>query len=287
MKELFFQFVKIGRMIKIEHSVFALPYAWAGLFLAAGGLPPISVFIWLSLAMICVRSFAMTFNRIVDKPYDCENPRTSQRALCTGEIDLWQAWLFCLVMALGFILFCYCLNKICLVLAVPVLFFVAIYSLLKRFTPICHYWLGGSLGLAPVAGWLALNNGSPCYAQIMLFCAVTFWVAAFDIYYAFQDTDFDKDFGLHSIPADWGDKSAMTIAAFSHILTVIFLVLTGIVAGLGWPWYVFCAMIGALLAAEHKLVKPDDLRNINMAFFTLNGIISPLVLVGIILGTYI
>lgn len=287
MKGLVFQFLKICRMIRIEHSIFALPYAWAGMLLAADGMPPVAPLIFLTLAMICVRSFAMTFNRIADRSLDCQNSRTQNRALCTGEIDLWQAWLFCAVMACGFIGFCACLNRICLVLALPTLLFVAVYSLLKRFSSICHYWLGACLGLAPLAGWLALGPSASFSGPLMLFCAVTFWVGAFDIYYSFQDLDFDRDFGLHSVPADYGEKTAMAIAGFSHALTVLFLVLTGVVANLAWPWYGFCAGIAVLLIWEHYLVKPDDLKNINMAFFTLNGIIAPLVLAGVILGLYI
>lgn len=286
MKGLMFQFLKICRMIRIEHSIFALPYAWAGMFLAAKGMPPIEPLVFLTLAMICVRSFAMTFNRIADRGQDCQNPRTANRALCTGEIDLWQAWLFCAIMAGGFVGFCACLNRFCLVLALPTLLFVAIYSFLKRFSPICHYWLGACLGLAPLAGWLALGTSSSFYGPVMLFCAVTFWVGAFDIYYSFQDLDFDRDFGLHSVPSDYGEKTAMTIAGFSHVLTVVFLILTGIVTNLGWIWYAFCVGIAVLLGWEHRLVQPDDLKNINTAFFTLNGIIAPLVLIGIILGLY-
>lgn len=286
MEGFFSQFVKICGMIRIEHSIFALPYAWAGMFLAARGMPPFWPLLWLTLAMICVRSFAMTFNRLADLRIDSQNPRTAERALCTGEIDWKQACIFCAIMGAGFVIFCACLNMICFALSVPVLFFVAFYSFLKRFSPVCHYWLGASLGLAPLAGWLGLNNGSSCLPQLLLLCGVTFWVAAFDIYYSFQDLEFDRGFGLHSIPADWGPTSAMRLSAFSHTLTVVFFVFAGMAANLGWPWYALCASIAVLLAFEHNMVNPDDLHNINTAFFTLNGIIAPLVLAGVILGIY-
>lgn len=280
------QFGDICRMIKIEHSIFALPYAWAGAFLAAAGLPPWPAMLWLTVAMVAVRSFAMTFNRIADLDFDAANPRTRTRPLVTGAISLGQAKIFCWLAALIFIAACACLNMICFCLSVPALLFAAAYSLIKRFSPFSHFWLGATLGLAPLAGWLAVDPSSLGIAAIMLFFAVTFWVGAFDVYYAFQDLEFDSKSGLHSLPADFGGGAALALAGFSHAMTVIFLVLTGITARLGWPWYVLCAAIAILLLWEHRLVKPDDLRHVNTAFFTLNGIISPLVLVGIITGIY-
>lgn len=273
-------------MIKIEHSIFALPYAWAGAVLAAHGLPSYRALIYLTLGMVAVRSFAMTFNRLADVKYDCDNPRTCKRPLCTGEISQTWASMFCGGCALVFILACWGLNQICLILSVPALIFAAFYSFLKRFSPLSHFWLGATLGLAPLAGWLAVNPGYLGLPAIMLFFAVTFWVGAFDIYYAFQDLDFDIKRGLHSLPADLGPHTALALAAFSHTITVIFLILTGLSASLGWPWYALCASIAILLVWEHRLVSADDLSRINTAFFTLNGIISPLVLAGIILGIY-
>lgn len=280
-------FVDTCRMIKIEHSVFALPWAWAGAFLAARGLPGILPLLFLTLAMVAARSFAMTFNRIADLRYDRENPRTSGRPLVTGDITLPNAWIFCLATALVFIGSCAMLNSLCLILSVPALIFSGSYSYLKRFTPLCHFWLGATLGLAPLAGWLAVDPSFPGLAVIMLFLAVVFWVGAFDIYYAFQDLEFDSDWGLHSMPVDLGPRGAMCLAGFSHTLTIIFLALTGMAASLSWPWYVLCAAIAVLLCVEHHIVRPGDLRYVNTAFFTLNGIISPLVLAGIILGIYI
>lgn len=278
------QFGHICQMIKIEHSIFALPYAWAGTILAARGWPGWKIMVFLTLAMVAVRSFAMTFNRIVDLRYDLENPRTSKRPLCTGEISPRAAKWFCLIAGFVFVLSCMYINLTCLLLSVPALIFSATYSLLKRYTPLCHYWLGATLGLAPLAGWLAYTPDSLGLPAIMLFLGVTFWVGAFDVYYSFQDLDFDRRSGLHSLPADTGGECAMHLAAFSHILTIIFFLLTGLSAHLGWPWYVLCCGVGLLLLWEHRLVKPEDLRHVNTAFFTLNGIISPLILAGVILG---
>lgn len=280
------QFCDICRMIKIEHSIFALPWAWAGAFLAAGQWPGWQPMFFLTVAMVAVRSFAMTFNRIVDLEYDRQNPRTAMRPLVTGAISIRQAWIFCAIMSVIFIGACAFLNLVCLALAVPALAFSAAYSYMKRIMPWCHYWLGATLGLAPLAGYLAVSPLSLGISAIMLFFAVTFWVGAFDVYYAFQDMEIDQKSGLHSLPADMGADTAMALAAFSHLMTVIFLFLTGFAALLGWPWYALCAAVAILLFYEHRLVNPKDLRRINTAFFTFNGVISPLVLAGIILGLY-
>lgn len=276
----------ICRMIKIEHSIFALPYAWAGAFLAAHGLPNPYILLFLTIAMVGVRSFAMTFNRIVDLRYDRLNPRTAQRPLGKGQIKLWHAWFFCIFMALVFIGACAFINSLCLMLSIPALLFAAIYSFLKRISSLCHFWLGATLGLAPLAGWLSVQPQYLGLAPLMLFFAVTFWVGAFDVYYSFQDLEFDRNYNLHSLPADFGEDTAMALAGFSHAMTIIFLLLTGLEAKLGWPWYLLCLIIAVLLIVEYRLVKPNDLKYVNTAFFTFNGIIAPLVLAGVIFGIY-
>jgi 4-hydroxybenzoate polyprenyltransferase len=285
MPPLFGQFGDICRMIKIEHSVFALPYAYAGAVLAAGGPPPARSLIFLTVGMVAARSFAMAFNRIVDLDFDRANPRTRDRPLVTGKISLRQTGAFCLAAAFLFIAACACLNTVCLLLSVPALLFAAAYSLLKRFTALCHFWLGATLGLAPLAGWLSVTPQSLGLAPALLFFAVTFWVAAFDIYYAFQDMDFDSAHGLYSMPSAAGAETALAVAAFSHAMTAVFLPLAGFAAGLSWPWYVVCAAVAALLLLEHRLARAKNSRHVNTAFFTLNGIISPVVLAGVILGT--
>ena len=280
----FGNFADICRMVKIEHSIFALPYAWAGAVLAARGLPSLRSLFFLTLAMVAVRSFAMAFNRLAVLPFDRKNPRTQQRPLVTGKISVGQTKIFCLFMATLFVLCCACLNSLCLWLAPLALAVSAVYSLTKRFTPLCHYWLGATLGLAPIAGWISVNPVSMDLSPILLMLAVLFWVGAFDIYYSFQDMNIDPLQGLHSVPADFGADTALAIAGFSHIMTSIFLVLAGMEAELSLAWFVVCAAIAALLFWEHRLMKPQDLRNVNMAFFTLNGIVSPVMLVGIALG---
>ncbi|MBR4742399.1 MAG: putative 4-hydroxybenzoate polyprenyltransferase [Desulfovibrio sp.] len=279
-------FANYCNMIKIEHSIFALPYAWAGCCLATKGLPSLYTFFWLTLAMVGIRSFAMGINRIVDLPYDMANTRTQNRALVTGLITIQQTMLFCVIMAILFIFSCSMLNDLCFWLSIPALFICGIYSYLKRITPLCHFWLGGTLGLAPIAGWLSVQPNTLPLVPILLFFAVLFWVAAFDIYYSFQDIEFDRTYGLNSVPANYGSQTALAIAGFSHTMTVIFLFLMGFEAGLSSWWYIITGMIAVLLLTEHSIMRPNDLRQIDTAFFTLNGIISPAMLVGVLLGLF-
>lgn len=279
-------FSALCRMVKIEHSIFALPYAFSGAFLAADGVPPWQSLLWLTVAMVGVRSFAMAFNRVADLRYDRLNPRTQGRPLVTGDISPAQTWAFCAFMAAVFIGACAAINTLCLLLAVPALLFSAGYSLLKRFTWICHFWLGATLGLAPLAGWISVTE-SVTLTPLLLFWAVTFWVAAFDIFYSCQDVEFDREQGLHSVPADFGIPSALVIAAFSHCVTAIFFGLMGLSAHLSVYWYAVWLCISAILLWEHRLMKPDDLSRVNTAFFTLNGIISVVVFAGVLLGLYL
>ena len=279
----FGNFGALCRMVKIEHSVFALPWAWAGAVLAAGGMPEWKPLVFLTLAMVAVRSFAMAFNRVADLPFDSKNPRTAGRPLVTGEITPAQTWAFCGVMAAVFIACCAAINTLCLMLSVPALLFAGGYSLVKRFSWLCHYWLGATLGLAPLAGWIAVTSHFTL-TPVLFCCAVTFWVAGFDIFYSCQDVDFDRSMRLFSVPACFGVEGALHIAAFSHVMTALFLLLGGWSAGMSVWWYVVWAAVSAVLLWEHRLVKPEDLSRVNMAFFTLNGIISPVILAGVIAG---
>lgn len=282
----FGSFAALCRMVKIEHSIFALPYAYSGAFLAAGGMPSWQTLLWLTVAMVAVRSFAMAFNRVADLRYDRINPRTMGRPLVTGEISPFQAWAFCAFMGMVFVLACAGMNTLCLLLSGPALVFAAMYSVLKRFTWLCHFWLGATLGLAPLAGWISVAE-SVSLTPVLLFWAVTFWVAAFDIFYSCQDVDFDKTQGLHSVPGDFGMPAALVISAFSHVITSLFLLLAGWSAGLSVYWYVIWLAISVILLWEHRLVKPDDLTRVDTAFFTLNGIISVVVFAGVLSGLYL
>ncbi len=273
------------RMIKIEHSIFALPFAYAGSFLAQMGMPSWRSLLFLTIAMVAVRSFAMAFNRLVDLPFDKLNPRTAKRPLVTGEISVLQTRIFCAVTSVIFIASCAALNEICLYLSVPALLFAAGYSYTKRFTWLCHFWLGATLGLAPLAGWLSVT---PTFAMtpVLFFFAVSFWVAGFDIFYSCQDVDFDKKHALCSVPAHFGVGKALVIAAFSHVCTAIFLLLGGAHAELNFWWYLLWAIMSGVLLWEHTLVKENDLSRVNTAFFTLNGLIAVAVLVATLLGIF-
>ena len=279
----FGNFPAICRMIKIEHSVFALPFALAGAFLAARGLPPWPVLLWLVVAMVGIRSFAMAFNRVADLRFDRLNPRTQKRPLVTGEITLSQAWAFIACNAALFVFACAMLNSLCLTLAPVALCMSAVYSLLKRVTWLCHFGLGCVHALSPLAGWLSVD---PHFAltPFLFSWGVLFWLAGFDILYACQDADFDRSVGLHSIPADLGIPRALTIAVFCHANTAIFFLMGGVLAGLSLGWYLVWALITGILLWEHTLIKADDLSRINLAFFTLNGFVALAFLPGVILG---
>ena len=278
----FGNFGAICRMIKIEHSIFALPFAYAGAFLAKRETPDFMTLLILTAAMVGIRSFAMAFNRIADLPFDRQNPRTMNRPLVTGEITLWQTWRFCALMVAMFVISCAALNEACLILSFPTLLLAALYSYTKRFTWLCHFVLGAVIGLAPVAGWLAVR---PEFAlpQILLAAAVLFWIAGFDILYACQDLGFDNTNGLRSLPVRYGAATALTAAAFCHVNTVLFLLLTGIAVELSFGWYACLAVSAGVLYWEHSIVSPTDLSRLRTAF-AVNGPVSLLLLVGTLLG---
>lgn len=282
----FGSFAAICRMIKIEHSVFALPFAFAGAFIASGGVPAWKPLLLLTIAMVAVRSFAMAFNRVVDLPFDSRNPRTQNRPLVTGEITRLQTWGFIAVMALVFVLACAGLNRLCLMLSPLALGISALYSVMKRFTWLCHFVLGAVLGLAPLAGWLSVD---PVFTlpAVLLFWGVLFWVAGFDILYSCQDTAFDIEVGLHSVPARFGIPTALVISTFCHVNTVVFFLLAGWAAGLSWAWYPVWGIVSLVLVLEHRLIKADDLSRVNMAFFTLNGVVSIVVFAGVVAGIFV
>lgn len=271
-------------MIKIEHSVFALPFAYSGAFLAAGGWPGMRALFFLTLAMVGIRSFAMAVNRIADLPYDRLNPRTSGRALVTGELSVRQAWGFTAFMAALFVASCAALNVLCLALSPLCLLSAAAYSYAKRYTWLCHFVLGLVIGLAPIAGWLSV---SPSFSltSLLLGLAVLFWIAGFDILYACQDVNFDAGAGIRSLPVRFGLQGALLVSAFCHVNTVLFLFLAGLAAQLSLGWYFALAGTAALLWWEHSLVGPDDLSKIRLAF-ALNGPVSLLLLLGVLLGVW-
>src|ERR1700720_4746273 len=271
-------------MIKFEHSVFALPFALTGALLAARathqpprGWPTLRQIVWIIVAMVAARSAAMTLNRIVDLRYDRENPRTRQRALATGALSVSFAWIFTLIAIAVFLAAAWQLNPLALKLAPLALAILFFYSFTKRFTNWAHLFLGFALGISPAAAWIAITAGLD-WRMLILCGAVTLWVGGFDVLYACQDVEFDKDAGLYSIPKRFGIAGALRIARLMHVGVVALLSWLAYGFGLPWPAWAGIAVVAALLAYEHSLVRADDLSKLNAAFFTVNGYISMLFL---------
>lgn len=268
-------------MIKFEHSVFALPFALTGALLAArfdGDAilwPTWRQLGWIVVAMVGARSAAMTMNRIADLQYDRLNPRTRNRPLVTGELSMGFAWLFTLVSAALLVFAAWRLNSLAFRLSPLVLAVLFFYSYTKRFTTWSHLVLGFCLGMSPAAAWIAIA-GWLDWRMVILCAAVTLWVAGFDVLYACQDLEFDIQAGLYSIPKRYGIARALGMARGMHAVMVLLLGWLAWSFRLPWPAWAGVAVVAALLAYEHSLVKPHDLSKINAAFFTVNGYISVL-----------
>jgi 4-hydroxybenzoate polyprenyltransferase len=271
-------------MIKVQHSVFALPWAFVSAFYAAGGLPTAGQTAWILVAMVSARSAAMAFNRIADLRFDAENPRTKDRALPSGRLTVGFAWGFTLAMIALFFLSAAMLNPLCLKLAPVALAVTMGYSYTKRFTAFCHGFLGLSLAIAPIGAWLAVRPDRADHPLPYLFgAAVLFWIAGADILYACEDVEFDRRKGLRSVPAALGLRGAMIVSALCHGGAVAALAAAGRAGGLG-PWYYAAvAAIALLLIYEHAIVSPTDLRRVNRAFFHVNAVVSGVILAGGIL----
>ena len=262
-------------MIKWEHSIFALPFALCGAMLAAGGVPTVHQVLWIVVAMVAARSAAMAFNRWADAAIDAANPRTSTRAMPAGHLSPAFVVTFVLVSSAVFVLAASQLNRLALLLSPVALAVLLLYSYTKRFTRWSHLVLGFALGIAPSAAWIAVR-GSLDPRILLLTAAVTFWVGGFDILYACQDYEFDRQAGLHSLPRYFGIHGALWIARSFHLIMVGFLVALLMVFALGKFALVGVGIVVLLLLYEHSLVKPNDLSRLNAAFFTMNGVISVL-----------
>ena len=264
-------------MIKFEHTLFALPFAFIGALLARKGIPTAWQAGWIIAAMVGARSAAMAFNRIADFQYDKLNPRTSGRALPRGTLSMQFAVAFTITMSALFVFSAWQLNWLCFYLSLPTLAILLLYSYTKRFTSLSHIVLGFAVGCAPLAAWLAIR-GEFAWSPILLSAAVMFWVAGFDLIYALQDVDFDRKTKLFSLPSKFGIASALRVSMLFHALTVLLLMETATLANLGRIAYVGIAIVAGILYWEHRLVTPDDLSRVNVAFFNLNGYISILLL---------
>jgi 4-hydroxybenzoate polyprenyltransferase len=260
-------------MIKWEHSIFALPFAFCGAMLAAGGLPTFHQLAWIIMAMISARSAAMAFNRVADASIDAANPRTRARALPAGALTPGFVTTFVVVSCGVFILAAAQLNRLALTLSPVALGIVLLYSYTKRFTRWSHLVLGFALGIAPAGAWIAVR-GSLDPRILLLTAAVTFWVGGFDVLYACQDYEFDRNAGLHSVPRSFGIPAALLVARLFHLVMLLLLVVLVLSFSLGKLALLGVLAVALLLTYEHSLVSPADLSKLNAAFFTMNGVIS-------------
>jgi len=264
---------RFARLVKIEHTVFALPFAYVGAFLAVHGTPTVHDLLWITLAMVGARSLAMALNRLIDAGLDARNPRTAGRELPSGQLSVLQVAFFCTGSLALFLASVWELAPRTHVLwPIPVIGFV-VYPYLKRWTWLCHFWLGAVDGLAPVGAWVAITNRLP-WESWALGAAVTFWVAGFDLFYALFDLDVDLEQGLHSVATRFGVRGSFVGARLAHGATIAFLVAAGVGLSVGALYWVGVAVVAALLVYEHALVRPGDLRRLDAAFFTMNGVIS-------------
>jgi 4-hydroxybenzoate polyprenyltransferase len=261
------------RLVKFEHTIFALPFAYVGAFLAVHGVPSAHDLLWITVAMVGARSLAMALNRLIDARIDAANPRTAGRELPSGALTSAAVVVFCAASLALYLVAVWQLDPLVRWLSpVPVLAFV-VYPYLKRFTWLCHLWLGAVDGLAPVGAWAAIKGELPWQAWA-LGAAVAAWVSGFDLFYALFDVDVDREQGLHSWATRFGERGAFAGARALHLATIGLLVAAGAGLEVGWLYWAGVVIVGGLLLYEHSLVRPGDLRRLDAAFFTMNGVIS-------------
>ncbi|MBI5418043.1 UbiA family prenyltransferase [Candidatus Poribacteria bacterium] len=283
----FKKIVILLQMIKIEHSIFALPFAYMGILLAKGTVAPDGNFFWITIAMIGARSFAMAFNRHVDMEIDARNPRTADRALPKKLLSEKEVIFFYMFALLIYLAAVFNLAPLCYYLWPVLLIPMIVYPYTKRFTYLCHFVLGISLGLSPIGAWIAITNTFPPINVLFLVLAICFWTAGFDIIYACQDIEFDLKEKLFSIPANFGLKTALNITSILHILTVLLLFLTGLMFNLKLFYFLGVLAVASVLWYENHIISPQDLSRVNVAFFAANGIISIIIFVFTLLDFYI
>ena len=261
------------RMIKFSHSVFALPFAFTSALIAASGIPDLSQIFWIIIAMVGARSGAMGLNRIIDRKMDSANPRTARRELPRGVISTGEAVIFVIISFSLLVIAAYMLNPLCLKLSPLALAVLFLYSYTKRFTWASHFILGLSISAAPLGAWMAVK-GTLGTEIIPLGIAVVFWLAGFDVLYALQDMDFDRKYGLYSIPRKFGIRRSLHLSRIFHAISFLLLVVSGSIFGLGGFYWVGMFVIAGLFLYEHSLIKENDLGKLDMAFFNMNGYIS-------------
>ena len=264
---------RFASLVKLEHTVFALPFAYVGAILAWGDVPPAGDLLWITLAMVGARTLAMALNRLIDAEGDARNPRTASRELPAGALSRAQVLALCTGALALFLVAVFQLDPLVRWLwPIPVVLFV-VYPYLKRLTWMCHLWLGATLGLAPVGAWVAVTGELPWQAWA-LGGAVALWVAGFDLFYSLFDVEHDRAEGLHSWAVRFGERGVFAGARALHLGTVALLAAAGLGLDVGLLYGLGVAAVAALLAYEHSLVRPGDLRRLDAAFFTVNGVIS-------------
>lgn len=270
-------------MIKFELTVFAMPFAFTGACLAAGGVPGATVILWVAVAMVGARTAAMGFNRIVDWRFDKANPRTANRAIPAGEVRMAEAWAMVVLSALLFFFACSRLNPLTLQISPFALALTLFYSYTKRFTSLCHLVLGLALAVSPLGGWVAVAGSLAGY-PFVLSAGVLFWVAGFDTIYACLDADFDKESRLYSLPSRLGRTMAFRLAVLFHVLAFLLFTATGVQMGLNYWYYIGLALTAGALFYQHLIVTPRDLARIKASFFSMNGFISLTIFVATLLS---
>jgi 4-hydroxybenzoate polyprenyltransferase len=264
---------RFARLIKVEHSVYALPFAYVGAFLAAGGMPSWSQICWIAVAMVGARSAAMALNRLIDAELDARNPRTAARELPAGSLGRREVWVFTIVSIALLVLAAFELSPPCRYLwPIPLAAFV-LYPYTKRFTWLCHFALGLTLGLAPAAAWVAVAGNLAPQAWLLFF-AVGLWVGGFDVIYAIFDLEFDRAHGVRSVPVAVGERGALLAAAALHVATIALLAGVGLLSHLGWQYWVGLTAVACLLAWPHVDIARRGLRRVGMSFMAINGAVG-------------
>jgi 4-hydroxybenzoate polyprenyltransferase len=275
---------RFAALVKFEHTIFALPFAYVGAFLAVDGYPGTANLVWLTLAMIGARTLAMALNRLIDAELDARNPRTASREIPAGVVTRAQAWGLCVAALALYLVAAFQLDPVVRYLwPIPVAMFV-VYPYLKRVTWLCHLWLGACTGLAPLGAWLAVTGKAP-WEAFALFAAQGLWVAGFDLFYALFDVEHDRAAGLRSWAVRFGERGVFVGARCFHVAVVALLAAVGVGLGSDIFYWLGVAAVAGLLVYEHTLVRPGDLRRLDAAFFTVNGVISVVFFVFVVLDT--
>ena len=271
--------------IALSHSVFALPFAYMGAFLAAGGFPSVHDLLWVTLAMIGARSAALALNNYIDLKYDRQHPRFTKRPMVTGAVKTWEAALLIIVCLLVFLLAAAQLQPLCLKLWPLALIPLVVYPYMKRFSWTCHLVLGVALAAAPVGAWIAVA-GEVSYAVLFLGLSVGVWIAAFDVIYGCQDVAFDKTHGLNSMAVRFGVDGALKLSKYMHGISIFGFMIVGVLLNLHFIYYIGVALAAIVLIYQHSIVSPDDLRQVTQRYFMRNGLVSTLLFIFTVISLY-